>query len=334
MALLAVILCDPPIERILMQLDHPNIDMAIRSKYSRWMPQNPMQQKAPNTPFSGGYLDFIKHKEFGHNVPKGPPRTSMLEDLCFYWIEHGDKLEEIQGSAYISLFMYKIVASHYMQLLEFARANVANLEFKLSRRDSLKDIHIPWIEEQWSDLQAWSWRCSEYIDQVESILIGLGASFSCSFPATLEQSQRLDWKSCDKDFQYIHYRLKTLKMRVDLFINSITGLAGIAGNRHALLEAKRSLQETMRIKTLTLLGMVFLPLAFCTGLFSMGEKYLPGESSFWVYLAVAIPLVLGVFLLTHLIGLGFDGEGKWSSGAFLQNTQRQWIKVTRLFMGY
>jgi len=291
------------------------------------MPQKLIPHKAPNTPFSGGYLDFVKHLGFGHNVPKGPPRTSMLEDLCFYWTEHGDKLEDNLDPVFATLFMRKIVASHYMQLLEFAHGNVANLEFQLSRRDSIKDIHIPWIEAQWSDLQAWSWRFSEYIEQVEAILISLGASFSTS----PDQGDKVDWKSCDRDFQYIHYRLKNLKIRADLFINSITGLAGIAGNRHALLEAKRSLKETMRIKTLTLLGMVFLPLAFCTGLFSMNDRYLPGEPSFWIYLAVSIPLIVAVFLLTFLVGLGYDNEAKWKREVFLWSIQRHGNKVTRLF---
>jgi hypothetical protein len=328
MVFLAVILCDPPVERVSMQVDHPNIDMSIRSKYSRWMPQDPTENEAPNTAFSGGYLDFVKHPEFGHNVPKGPPRASMFEDLCFYWTEHGDKLQESLGSAFATLFLHKIVASHYMQLLEFIHANVANLEFQLSRRDSLKDIHTPWIEAQWSDLQAWSWRCSEYIEQVEAILISLDAPFS----ASAGQGRKRDWKNCDRDFQCIHYRLKTLKIRVDLFINSITGLAGIAGNRHALHEARRSLQETMRIKTLTLLGMVFLPLAFCTGLFSMNDHYLPGTSSFWIYWAVAIPLIVGVFLLTFLIGLGYDGKGKWNADAFLRNIRKQRNKFIRHFL--
>jgi hypothetical protein len=124
MALLAVILCDPPVEHVLMQMDHPDLAMAIRSKYSRWMPQNPIKQGSENTPFSGGYCDFVKHIEFGQTVPKGPPRTSMLEDLCFYWTEHGDKLEESFRPAFATFFMHKIVVSHYMQLLEFAYANM------------------------------------------------------------------------------------------------------------------------------------------------------------------------------------------------------------------
>jgi hypothetical protein len=87
----------------------------------------------------------------------------------------------------------------------------------------------------------------------------------------------------------------------------------------------------MRIKTLTLLGMVFLPLGFCTGFFSMSDQYLPGESSFCVYFAVAIPLIVTVFLLVFLVGLGYDGEGEWNIKAFLCNIQRQRDKVTRVF---
>jgi hypothetical protein len=87
----------------------------------------------------------------------------------------------------------------------------------------------------------------------------------------------------------------------------------------------------MTIKTLTILGMVFLPLAFCTGIFSMNEQYLPGESLFSVYLAVAIPLIACVFLLAFLIGLRYDGEGEWKMEAFLQNIQRHRNKLTRLF---
>lgn len=240
----------------------------------------------------------------------------MLEDLCFYWTEYGDKLEEISDPAIATLFVQKIVASNYMLLVEFARACIANLEFQLSRRDSLKNIHIPWIEARWSDLQAWSWRCSEYIESVEAILMCLGAPFS-EFPGQYQEEE--DWKSCVKDFQYIHYRLKSLKIRVDLFSNSITGLAGIAGNRHAIQEARRSFQETIRIKSLSLLGMIFLPLSFCTGLFSMNDQYLPGTELFWMYFAVSLPLIVIVFLLTCLIGLGYNSEGVWTLKTLIQN---------------
>lgn len=94
-------------------------------------------------------------------------------------------------------------------------------------------------------------------------------------------------------------------------------LAGIAGNQRALREAKRSLKEAKGIKTLTLLGMVFIPLAFCTGLFSMNDQYLPGTASFWIYFAVSIPLIVAVFLFAFLINLGYDTEGEWNLATLL-----------------
>jgi CorA-like Mg2+ transporter protein len=319
---LAVILCDPPITEIFEQTGVPNRDYSIGSKYSEWQPISPTSRTAQNTPFSNGYPDFIKHPEFGKNVhiPEGPPRTSMLEDLCFYWNEYGAYLVKNSSPATATVFVQKVVVSNYMQLIEFVRANISNLEYQLSRRNTLADIRINWVEERWSDLQAWSRRCSEYIEDVESIMIGLGISSSAS---AVTDSKITDWRNCDRDFQYIYHRLKALKARVDVLNNSITGLAGIIGNQQALLEAKRSLKEAKGIKTLTLLGMVFIPLAFSTGLFSMNDRYLPGAASFWIYPAISIPLLVIVFSAASLIELGYNNEGDWKWNTFFQATYRR-----------
>jgi CorA-like Mg2+ transporter protein len=320
---LAVILCDPPVEQVF--VGHSNIDRFFGNQYSRSQPESPLPITAPNTPFSGGYLDFIKHPEFGADCLMGPPRKSMLEDLCFYWDKYGSHLVEKSGPGIATVFMQKIVASHYMQLLDFLRANISNLEYQLSRRDNLTGIQIPWIEERWSELQAWSRQLSLYVEDVEAIMISLGISFSAPY---VPQSRITDWTSCDRDLQYIHYRLKALKARVDTVSNSITGLAGIAGNRQALLEAKRSLKEAKGIRTLTFLGMVFIPLAFCAGLFSMNDQYLPGTASFWIYIAVSVPLVAAVFLAAFLIGLGYDSDGEWNLETFIQALPvGEWIKL-------
>lgn len=101
--------------------------------------------------------------------------------------------------------------------------------------------------------------------------------------------------------------------------NSITGLVGIAGNQQALAEAKRSLKEAKNIKTLTLVGMVFIPLSFCTGFFSMNDQYLPGGASFRVYFAVAVPLIVVVLLLAYLTGLGYSDDGEWRLKTFFQS---------------
>jgi CorA-like Mg2+ transporter protein len=285
-----------------------NLEQSLGIKYSRRQRQRPPLQDTPNIPFAGGYLDFIKHPEPGLNVPEGPPRTSILEDLCFYWRKHRSKLPEELGPETVTVFLQKIVASNYMQLIDFVRTNISTLEFQLSRRSNLSSIQTPWIEERWSDLQSWYRRCSEYIEEVEEIMRVLGIPYSTPF---LSQHDA-DWTSCRTDFQVIHYRLKTLRSRVEMSINSITGLAGIAGNGQALIEAKRSLKEAKNIKALTLIGMVFIPLAYSTGLFSMNDRYLPGTALFWVYFAVSVPLIVVVSLVAYLMGFGYNDEGDWN----------------------
>lgn len=313
---IVVILCDPPIEDALVRTKDQSLDQSLNIEYSTSRPQPPRVEQTRNKPFAGGYLDFIKHPNFGLNVPEGPPRTSMLEDLCFYWRLHGTKLSRDLGPAIATVFLQKIVASNYMQLIDFVRANISNLEFNLSRRSNLQSIQGHWTEERWSDLQSWVRRCSEYIEDVEDIMISLGIPFSAS---SVPQNDVADWTNSHKDFQYIHDRLKALKARVDVLSNSITGLAGITGNQQALAEAKRSLKEAKNIKILTLVGMVFIPLSFCTGFFSMNDQYLPGGASFRVYFAVAVPLIVVVLLLAYLTGLGYSDDGEWRLKTFFQS---------------
>jgi hypothetical protein len=68
--------------------------------------------------------------------------------------------------------------------------------------------------------------------------------------------------------------------------------------------------------------MVFIPLAFCTGIFSMNDHYLPGTASFWIYFAVSIPLIVIVFLVAFLIALGYDNEGEWNLKTFFQTLSK------------
>lgn len=62
--------------------------------------------------------------------------------------------------------------------------------------------------------------------------------------------------------------------------------------------------ETMRMKELSLLAMVFIPLSLSTGLFSMQGEYAPGKSAFWIYCVVGLSLVLVVFLVAFGLNPG------------------------------
>ena len=268
----------------------------------------------PSEPYQGGYLDFIKYANTQDACQSvGPSRESMLEDICYYWTHHASCIDIQDDPSISTLFLQKIIASNYMVLIGYVKAMLSTLEWSLSRQNQdISEIKIAWAEQRWSDLQSWSRRCSEYCENVESTMDSLRIPL-------LEADASKDWISCEKDFHLISRKVIGLKKRSDALISSLTGLAGILGNRQTLKEASRSLHEAKSVKILTLLGMMFAPLFLTSGIFSMGEKFLPGAAYFWVFVAVAIPLVLIVFAVVFLINMGYGADGEWSSKQFHQN---------------
>ncbi|TGJ86629.1 hypothetical protein E0Z10_g2186 [Xylaria hypoxylon] len=62
-----------------------------------------------------------------------------------------------------------------------------------------------------------------------------------------------------------------------------------------IFESRKSIEENLHIKRLTVIAMIFVPLAYIATLFSMAGGYAPGQDKFWVYFTVALPALLLVF---------------------------------------
>lgn len=61
----------------------------------------------------------------------GPPRTCMFDDLCFYFQHHSALLFEMEGATppvIASAFLKKIVASHYMKMIDYFEITVQRLK--------------------------------------------------------------------------------------------------------------------------------------------------------------------------------------------------------------
>jgi hypothetical protein len=301
-----VILCDPPVQKVHI-LDHPINSDIFRSK-----------------PFQGGYPDFIKHVDtdpMKSQLLEAPPRSSLLDDLCFYYEHHNWALVDLEAPQLpitpmiATVFPLKIVCSHYLKLIDYFEVilnRLAKTEWRLSRQSDYDDYDSSAVEEQWSSLQLSSRRLSEFSDDVEEILRDVGIPVFDSGACTA----RVDWQFSDKDFQYIYQRLQKMKKKVDQLITSAMGLSNIVGSRQALSEARRSVKEAKSTKTLTVVGLVFIPLAYTCALFSMSDQFRPGSNLFWVYFAVSIPLIFLVFAGTFVIQLGYDDSAAWSFEKF------------------
>lgn len=230
----------------------------------------------------------------------------MLEDLCHYFLNHSDVLTkhglDWQAPKTSTIFLQKIVAAQYLQLVDYIKVMLPSLEFILTRG--------AWKtgEQEWNILQTINRRCGNYQDDIEDILLSLGDPPE----PNPKPKDRVAWTDCCADFQHIHYRLKVLKGRADTLLQSMTGLASIAGNRQSLEEAKR-------MKQLTALGAFFIPLAYTSSLFSMQDNYAPGKIQFWVYWICAmgvIAITLGAAWILDTKLINDAAEVRWDTLKF------------------
>ena len=285
---IVVILCDP-------QLAELNIQPKEYNKNTRSYTDLKISEQLMNSPFQNGYVDFVPTSShlIATDKPKHP-HASMLRDLIYY-IQHNSNLfttDEWSNPSTSSVFVKKIVAAHYLQLVDYIKAMLPSLELRLT---------TAWVEEQeqWKSLQTISRRCGNYRDDIEDTLLSLGYPIE-----TLDSARRLDWRDCQKDFQYIYFRLKILKERADTLMQSMTGLASIAGNRQNLEEAKR-------VKRLNLLALLFVPLAYTSSLFSMQDDYAPNKGSFWVYWVCALSVVALTVITTWILDSALNDAAQW-----------------------
>lgn len=76
----------------------------------------------------------------------GPSRVSMAEDLCYYFFAYFEMLPANRPQLYFSIFLQKIVASHYVLLLQYIGSIISDLEWEFSLVSSMKGEEFPKAE--------------------------------------------------------------------------------------------------------------------------------------------------------------------------------------------
>ncbi|KAH7269633.1 uncharacterized protein BKA55DRAFT_17874 [Fusarium redolens] len=296
-----LILCDPPFRKA-------HIWQKPQPKSETWSLKT-IEFSAP--PFQGGYADFIPSPWTVRSRTSGPSRECLYDDLLHYYTECYNDMSARQAALLdITVFMRKIIASHYMLLIEYHDALLSTMAFPLQRKDNFASVQTTSLEASWSNIQLLCSRLSRYIKDVSQIMLQLHIKFDDPVVPT----DYAQWTESESDFQYIYMRLQSLRQRAEFLSESLTGVTGING-------AARSIREAKTIKTFTIVALIFIPLSFSTSLFSMSERYLPGEKNFGVFFSVSLPLLVFIFAVILLFDLGYDENSSWTLKTF---TTRIW----------
>jgi hypothetical protein len=94
-----------------------------------------------------------------------------------------------------------------------------------------------------------------------------------------------------EDYEQLHLRC------IDLSNMCTQGIT-LAMNKATIEESRKAIEQSERLKKLTLLATLFIPLSFCSSLFGMNVDLL-GQSTvrFWWFLILCIPITLFVYIL-------------------------------------
>jgi len=259
-------------------------------------------RSCPNNLYQGGYVDISPFPcapgiDQGREPQSGPSRESMFDDILFYW-NHTNRFPNLHSHIIkdpvgffdgTSFFLKSIIAANWMQFLVYFDEIIDRLEYALARAD-IKTLDG--VENHLVDVEFWHRRCWKSCEQVERSVRAIQHNFNLDHGTPLPNSQITAlpgsvFTSMD-DLIYIHSRMCALKERCHRLSLSLTNVVSV-------IQSRQSSEEAHSLKILTLLGMLFVPLTFVSGIFSMSGEFLPGSRNFWVYFVTSVPMVMMVF---------------------------------------
>ena len=257
-------------------------------------------------PFKGGYGDFIEYSDL-HEAARipAPPRTSLLDDMHFYFLNHHKHLELTQDPKSVTFFLQKIMAAEFQMGARYTKTMLQHLAWLLSQRRDYGHVDTTWVEECWNDLLFTFRQVVFHRRGVDNNMRALGLT------GPHQDTNNHDWKDTRSEYMSIAAELDEQISFSQTLISAFTGLASIVGTR-------RSLEEARSVRILSVLGMIFLPLSLTAGIFSMSNEYGPGQPKFAQFFAVSVPLLVVVVFCVGMLNF------RYSSSASVDRVLRLW----------
>ena len=259
----------------------------------------------PNYPYLQGYRDFTSwpencsHALSPENV-RGPERSSLLDDIVYYWTVAATREEifsAINSPYQSSMFLRKIVASTWLNSMEYFNAILSEAETRLwdiegmvapDLSDDEKDTYMAIFTVALNEVNSLRRRLAWYLNEMRLNLEALNLAPGSPVPKE---------KKHDEDFLALYERLQTHQSWAEKLLDVINTSVN-------LMETEKSMANSKSLSRLTILGFVFVPVSFMASFFSMGGDFAVGESRFWVYFVVTVPLtlaILGLAFRKHLV---------------------------------
>jgi hypothetical protein len=243
-------------------------------------------------PLHQGFEDFRTPVSFSTFQSSEPPlkgsggSTSLLKVLLNCFSESLPAFEPTSPTVLdLAYYPMRIVISEWMLYSQVMARYLAYYEY------SLKTIDTAIYEERGDviDLQKWRHRAIQSQFKIES---------TKQFVAyqSAQENKHAVWDLIVNDLDQVSRKIEQYGLSLERIIPVVTSIV-------QLLDSQQSIAESINVKRLTYVALIFIPLSWVASLFSIPGDFAPGQSKFWVYFAVSLPLCIAVITFSLLINL-------------------------------
>lgn len=243
-------------------------------------------------------------------VDDGPPRTSFFDDFV-YWSQRLNKLRppmphETEPQVHIPIqALLRLICAEWFTMGEYIRARLGQIDWEVAFPEhflrhknvnvdiALKKLHI------WRRLvPLYREMLADTLRRLSSITCYDGASTQsgtrcCTERAYRDPSESLFGCRGSVSALYVDFKraldsMEEYQQRIDRLTSVVTAVITIADSR-------RGLTDNKNLARITWLAMVFIPLSFVAGLFSMQDDITKLSETMKWYSAAAFSLAAIVF---------------------------------------
>jgi hypothetical protein len=237
--------------------------------------------------FQGGYEDFLPPDPDRTLAEKRSQRTlkrwGMFEDMIFYWtrVISPDFGFEQPSVVQLSQYGLRMIAAEWVNYETLMNITAKEFEYTIPNTPDTY-LEIEKLNTNMKSLQSWMRRRRASLTKLQSVIELLQNEKGDSEG---RNSLLEDYKHLSLSIEHYGHRLESMLPMVASFVQ--------------IIDTRRSFAETANISRLTYLAIIFVPLSYVTGIFSMNPDVGPGGSHFWVYFVVSVPLSILVFLIAR-----------------------------------
>ncbi|KAI1092368.1 hypothetical protein F5B19DRAFT_454446 [Rostrohypoxylon terebratum] len=249
--------------------------------------------RSPQVPLQGGFEDFTEMQSYSEfcataKYDNAPPKSSILRSIFHYYRNLPPNFDPANPSIMaLSYYPLKIVAAEWMIYVQLMSCYVKFYEYSFGsseRRSTEADI---------VELQRWRRRSKQSLHKLYLVEVFLAKHLGpqSTTPQIDNDLSSNPYATLREDYRY-------LSTQVEHYSRSLEFILPVAATIVQLTESRRSITEAVNVRYLTYIALIFVPLTFASGLFSMQDGFLPGQGRFWIYIVVAVSLVIVVLALS------------------------------------